>query len=958
MEKSKDYKQTLNLPKTDMPMRANLANREAEILKCWASLDIYKYVKIASKDKPKFILHDGPPYANGRIHMGHVLNKVLKDIVLKYKMMAGYNCPFVPGWDCHGLPVEHQLFKELKITKDQISRVDFRKKAKEYALKYVDIQRAEFERLGVFADWQKPYLTLNNIYEARIVRSFAELVKKDYIYKGRKPVNWCAECETALAEAEVEYEDRVSPSVYVKFRLNKDSIANLISKNNFAKLRKYCDNNFYILVWTTTPWTLVSNVAVALSPKLQYKFIEVGGEVWILANDRTESLLKKLEIVEHKDIVSIEGGEELVGIKCKHPFLNRDSIILTADYVSGEDGTGCVHTAPGHGQDDYQTYLKYKDKFNELEILMPVNDKGKFDETAGEFSGLNIYKANRAIIEKLESNKSLILEEKITHSYPHCWRCKKPIIFRATEQWFMNIDKNNFRTKLLNAINEDVQWIPQFGKVRISAMVGNRPDWCLSRQRYWGVPVPVISCNKCKHVFLDYEIISATADIVEKEGLSVWFEKEATYFLPDSYKCPKCSASEFSKEDDILDVWFDSGVSHQAVLRERDELGYPADLYLEGSDQHRGWFQTSLITAMAIEEKPSYKQVLTHGFIVDGQGKKMSKSSGNAVSPEKIINQMGADILRLWVAFSDYNHDIGISDEILQRVSDAYRKIRNTLRFIIGNLYDYDFSMNKIDYDNMLEIDKWALDCLKRTYDDCIKLYDSYELHKVIQKIYNFCTVDMSSFYLDVLKDRLYTWATDSDARRSAQTVLYHTAVLLNKIIAPILAFTAEEVYGYLPITEKKKTIFVDNFNQEATPNEWINEKIRSDWNEISGIRNVVLKALEQKRMNKEIGNALEAQVTLFTNSQEIFELLKKHEVVLADVFIVSKVRLAMVDKIPDESECSQEYKNLGVMVEKINGVKCPRCWRYVEKFDDREGLSEVCSRCVEAIRTTKLKQD
>ena len=956
MEKSKDYKQTLNLPKTDMPMRANLANREPEILRRWLKLDIYEYIKAANKGKPKFILHDGPPYANGHIHMGHVLNKVLKDIILKYKIMAGYDCPFVPGWDCHGLPVEHQLFKELKITKDQISRLDFRKKAKEYALKYVDIQREEFERLGVFAEWKKPYLTLNSIYEARVIRAFAELVKKNYIYKGRKPVNWCAQCETALAEAEVEYEDRVSPSVYVKFKLNNESVSRLLSIRGLSGLKGYGDRDFYVLVWTTTPWTLISNIAIALSPELQYDFIEVNGEVWLLAKDLVKTLLDNLNLKKCKEIVSISGGAELVGLKCEHPFVERDSIILTADYVSNEDGTGCVHIAPGHGQDDYQTYLKHKGQFDELEILMPVNNKGRFDETAGEFAGLDIYQANKTIIEKLKSNNSLLLKKNITHSYPHCWRCKKPIIFRATEQWFMNIDHDNFRTKLLGAINDQVEWIPQTDKARIFSMVQNRPDWCLSRQRYWGVPVPVMHCGKCKHVLLDYKIISVTAERIEKEGLSVWFDKDAAYFLPDNYKCPKCSSLEFSKEDDILDVWFDSGVSHQAVLRQRDNLEYPADLYLEGSDQHRGWFQTSLITAMAIEEKPCYKQVLTHGFMLDGKGKKMSKSGGNAISPEKLINQMGADILRLWVAFSDYNHDVGISDEILQRVSDAYRKIRNTLRFIIGNLYDYDFSKNKINYDNLLEIDKWALDCLKRAYDDCLNFYDTYELHKAIQRIYNFCTVDMSSFYLDVLKDRLYTWTADSQARRSAQTVLYHIAILLNKIIAPVLAFTAEEIYGYLPLNKKKETIFVDSFSEKATPERWINERIRRNWNEISVIRNVVLKALEQKRINKEIGNALEAQVTLYANSDELFQVLKDHESVLADVFIVSKVKLVKVDKMPDKVEYSQEYKNLGVIVEKFEGVKCPRCWRYVESLNARDELTEVCSRCAEAIQATRIQ--
>jgi isoleucyl-tRNA synthetase len=621
-----------------------------------------------------------------------------------------------------------------------------------------------------------------------------------------------------------------------------------------------------------------------------------------------------------------------------------------ADYVSGEEGTGCVHTAPGHGQDDYLTYLRYKSKFNELEILMPVDDKGKFDETAGEFASLNINEANKAIIDKLDANDSLILKEDIIHSYPHCWRCKKPIIFRATKQWFMNIDHNHFRDKLLKVINEDVKWIPEFGKARISAMVDNRPDWCLSRQRLWGVPVPVISCQKCQEPLLDADLLFSIASKVENEGLEIWFEKEADYFLDENFSCPKCKSRDFVKEDDILDVWFDSGISHQAVLRKRKSLLFPADLYLEGSDQHRGWFQTSLITAMAIEDKPCYKEVLTHGFIVDAQGKKMSKSLGNALSPDDLLKTFGADILRLWVAFSDYNYDINISNEILQRVSDAYRKIRNTLRFIIGNLSDYEHEKNKLDYEELLEVDQWALDALKQTYDECLQFYDEYDFHKVIQKIYHFCTVSMSSFYLDVLKDRLYTWAVDCRERRSAQNVFYIIADVLTRLISPILAFTAEEVYGFLPHAQKKESVFLTALDESLSSDKWINATIRNNWNKISEVRDAVLKALEEKRINKEIGNALEARVKISTTDPDILKLLNQYKDYLADIFIVSVVEIEEADKSQVKEVKEEGELNLMVKVEKFQGSKCPRCWRYVKEFSEVDGYEKVCLRCKEAI--------
>ena len=867
MEKKPNYKDTLNLPQTQLPMRANLPQREPEILKRWQEMDIYKAILTSSGDRPRYVLHDGPPYANGHIHMGHVLNKVLKDIILKYKTMRGYSCPYIPGWDCHGLPVEHQLFKELGMTKDEISRGVFRKKARKYALKHVNIQKKEFERLGIFADWDNPYLTLNNNYEAQIIKSFSELVKKDFIYKGRKPVNWCYHCETALAEAEVEYDERTSPSIFVKFKLAPEDKKQLAEKAGLSGIEAVGSKEIYFIVWTTTPWTLLANIGIALSPALKYSLVMVNNELWILADALLPALSKKLKMEDYQKVKEVNSGSAFAGLRCEHPLFSRQSVILPAEYVSGEEGTGCVHLAPGHGQDDYETWLKHKRDYKDLEFIMPVDGRGVFDGSVGEFSGMNVTAGNEAIIRRLKEVGRLLLKEDIVHSYQHCWRCKKPIIFRATEQWFMKIDHQGLREKAVNEISNKVEWLPPGSKARILSMVENRPDWCLSRQRYWGVPIPVFYCRDCRRPLLDPQAIDYLVEIVRAESLGVWFEKEAEELLPAGTKCPGCSHSNFVKEYDILDVWFDSGVSHQAVLRQREGLSYPADLYLEGSDQHRGWFQTSLLTAMAIEGGTPYKKVLTHGFIVDGEGKKMSKSLGNAMSPDDLIKKLGVDILRLWAASSDYNNDVNLSEEILARVTDAYRKIRNTIRFTLGNIYDFEVDRDKVEYDELFEIDKWALDTAKRLYDECLEFYESFQFHKAAQRIYNFCTVDMSSFYLDVLKDRLYTWGKKSAGRRSAQTVLWSISALLVKLIAPILSFSAEEIWSYLPGETKEESVFLSRIDAGGVEARWRNEEIRGRWRELLNVRELVLKSLELKRGDKVIGNALEAEVILKTKS-------------------------------------------------------------------------------------------
>lgn len=922
-----EYKNTLNLPKTDFPMKADLPNREPGFLKDWEDKKLHEKIRAKYKGKPKFILHDGPPYANGSIHMGHALNKILKDIVIRYKTMRGFDSPYVPGWDCHGLPVEHQLFKELKMTKYDIDQVQFRKKAQDYAMKYVDIQRKEFKRLGIMGLWDKPYITMSKDYEAGIVRSFGKLVEKGYIYKDLKPVNWCTTCETALAEAEVEYEDKKSPSIYVKF----ESI--------------HSDIPGHFLIWTTTPWTLVANAAIAVHPDFDYVLVEVldgefKGEKFILAKDLLPKVMEEIAVKEHKVLKTIK-GRDLEGLDARHPFIDRNVKVVLAPYVTMEDGTGCVHTAPGHGQDDYHTGKRYK-----LPIIMPVDARGKFDKTAAEFSGMKVHDANKPIIERLALLGKLVKQGEIAHSYPHCWRCKKPIIFRATEQYFIRIDHDDLRTKMLDTISSGVKWIPEMGLSRISAMLKTRPDWCLSRQRYWGVPIIAFYCKGCGSVLLDPETIKYVASLVEKEGAEVWFQKKEGELLPKGTKCAKCGSAEFRKETDILDVWFDSGVSHQVVLKDNKDMDYPCELYLEGSDQHRGWFQAALITGMGLDGKAPYKNVLTHGFVVDGEGKKMSKSLGNVITPEQVMKKYGADILRLWVSSSDYSEDIRLSDEILRRLADAYRKIRNTYKYLLSNLYDFDPAVNSVPYDNMLEIDRWILSRLSAVVKAAEAHYEAYAFHKVYRDVYGFCVYEVSSVYLDILKDRMYTFKADSLERRSGQTAMFEILSSLVKILAPILAMTSDEAWSCLKFGGKSESVHLEKWPDDNYT-KWHNEPLDQKWGKLIALREAVLKKLEEKREANQIGSGLEANVVLTGKDQEYKKLLVDNKEILRYLFIVSNVELK--DVPVDGSDVASDIP-VAIYVEKAKGQKCQRCWNYSELVGSNKDHPALCERCVKAI--------
>lgn len=939
-----DYKFTLNLPQTKFPMKADLPKREPLFLKEWDSKNIYRLIREKSKARTKYVLHDGPPYANGDIHIGHALNKTLKDIVVKYKTMQGYDSPYVPGWDCHGLPIEHQLFKELKIAKDQISRLDFRKKAHGYAMKFVTSQKEQFKRLGVFGDWDNPYLTLSHEYEETIISSFGELFKKGYIRRGLKPVNWCFKCETALAEAEVEYEDHDSPSIFVKFKLDdkKDSLKDTA-----------------LVVWTTTPWTLVANVAVAVHPELKYSHIKTEQGNLIIASCLLPKVLLAAGIKKY-DLTRELNGKALEGLVYNHPFGLRKGRVVLAEYVSKEEGSGLVHTAPGHGSEDYQTGLKYN-----LEIIMPVDAIGRFDDSAGEFAGLNVYDANSDIIKRLVGSGALLSESRVTHAYPHCWRCKTPIIFRATKQWFMVIDHNNLRKRLQQAIKEDVQWIPAVGRERILSMVESRPDWCLSRQRYWGVPLPALICNECKEEFFHPEVIEKFARFVAEEGSDCWFGRPVKDFLPAAgLVCPECNKGKsFAKGSDILDVWFDSGVSHQAVLKKRPELGgTPCALYLEGSDQHRGWFQSSIIPSMAIDDKPPFSDVLTHGFVVDGEGRKMSKSLGNVISPQEIIKDYGADILRMWVASSDYNEDIRISKEILTRLSEAYRKIRNTARFILSNLYDYNPDSHKVAYESLRKIDKWILWKLQYLIGNVTNAYGSeadsnFQFHRAYKDIYDFCNVDLSMYYLDMVKGRLYTSAASSPERRCAQTAIYEILHVLARMLAPVLVFTAEEIWQSMPKRNSREPIESVHilefpkkdplYAQEAGAAGEIN--IDKELGPVIDLIPEVAKALEEKRGQGIIGSSFDAQIILLTNERKRYTFLRSLQLDLVEIYKVSQVGIELTEALNPETR-SKIHNDIAIVVKKADGQKCDRCWNYSDSVGASGQHPSICARCLEVI--------
>jgi len=921
---AKDYKDTLNLPQTDFPMKANLAQREPEMLKAWEETGIYE--KMQQKNRvtgKKYILHDGPPYANGHIHMGHALNKILKDIIVKYKTMNGFYAPYVPGWDCHGLPIELQVDKNLGDKKDSVDIIDKRRLCRAYAKEFVDIQREEFKRLAVFGDWARPYLTLTYGYEASIVREFNKFVTNGYAYKGKKPVHWCPSCVTALAEAEVEYADKESPSVFVKFEVDQEN------KEKYLPALK--DKKVFVVIWTTTPWTLPANLAVAFHPDLAYAAVEQNNEVLLVAEGRIGPL---------KERVGLDGtvlqkfvGSSLEGMLVQHPFIDRKSQAVLGDFVSLEEGTGIVHIAPGHGEDDYEVGLKYG-----LDIYAPVDDRGKFTKQAGELEGQFVFKANASIIAILTEKNALIKEEKISHSYPHCWRCKKPVIFRATEQWFISVAHNDLRKKCLEEIDR-VNWVPKWGRERIHGMLTNRPDWCVSRQRSWGVPITVLRCRNCEAFIDDPGVLDGIVKQVEEHGADVWYVKKAEEFLPAGYVCKKCGQSEFQKEMDILDVWFDSGVSHAAVVEADERLSWPADLYLEGSDQHRGWFQSSLLASVGTRGSAPYQTVLTHGFVVDGSGKKMSKSLGNVIAPQEIIKGYGGEILRIWVSAEDYKDDIRISKEILNRLTEAYRKIRNTCRFLLGNTNDFDGG----DYSNRLqEIDRWAMNSLQKLIKRVTRAYENFDFHEVFHSIHNFCVVDMSSVYLDILKDRLYTAKTDSVERRASQWVLTEVLSTLTRLMAPVLSFTADEVWKYIARgQETAESVFLSAFPE--VNEKFVDAELEARWQKLLELRDDVNKALEIKRAEKFIGNPLEARVVL--NLPEPYrQLAECYREFLPTFFLVSGVVLSAENLVSAHE--GSTVAGLQVLVERASGSKCQRCWNWSDKVGTFADEPELCDRC------------
>jgi len=930
-----NYKKTLNLPKSKFSMKANLVQKEPEILKFWDEVDIYKLVSKKTAEAPFFILHDGPPYANGDIHLGHTLNKVLKDIIVKYKTMRGFNSPYVPGWDCHGQPIEHNVEKKLGKKKSEVSQVKLRKLCRDYALKFVKRQTQQFKRLGVRGDFKNPYLTLKHHYEAINVEVFGKLYKNGNIYKGRKPIHWCYHCETALAEAEIEYNDEKSTSIYVKFPL----------KSEFAPLDNY-NLPKYFLIWTTTPWTLPANVAIAVNPKVEYVAIEAMDEIYIVAKDLAERVFSEAEILNFKVIKTFK-GQELEGLECLHPFQSRESIIISADFVELDTGSGCVHIAPGHGQEDYQAGLNYK-----LPIIMPVDGKGFFTQEAGKYVGQHVEEANETIVNDLRKDNLLFHSSTITHSYPHCWRCKNPVIFRATEQWFVSADGKDLRKKALEEIRK-VNWIPSWSEKRITSMVKDRPDWCISRQRAWGVPIPVFYCSDCGKEIVTSESIKSVLNLFEKDGSDAWFTKSAEEILPEGTICQSCKGTQFVKESDILDVWFESGVSHFAVLKNRSDLNWPAQLYLEGSDQHRGWFQSSLLTSVGCTGKAPYESVLTHGFLVDGEGRKMSKSLGNVVDPLEVIKQSGADVLRLWVISSDYTSDIAVSQEILERISEAYRRIRNTMRFLMGNLYDFEPEKDKVNYENMGEVDRWVLGRLHKLIKTVTQAHDEYKFHIIYHSIFNFCVTDLSSFYLDVQKDCLYTFAPDSKERRSCQTALSEILMSLIGMLAPTLVFTAEDAWRSLPDNYKDE-ISVQLTSWPQVNNDLIDEELEEKWDKLLKIRGEVLKAIETMRNEKLIGNSLEAMVAIYSN-HEFYKFLNSYKDILPGIFIVSQVKLFdSVDDISGKAFQSEELPGLLILISKALGAKCERCWNYGESVGEDNEYPTICSRCLKVIKSQR----
>ena len=922
-EEKKDYGKTLNLPKTDFPMRASLPEREPEIQKEIFDNDLYEKILKKNEGHESFVLHDGPPYANGEIHIGHALNKVLKDTIVRYKALKGFYTPYVPGFDTHGMPTEKKAIEKLGLDRSKIPVSEFRNTCKKFTEDYKDKQIEGFKRLGAIGDWKDPYITYQPNMESRQIGVFYDMYKKGYLYKGLKPVYWCTDCETALAEAEIEYQDVDTMSIYVKFPV-------VDSKGLFDV------KDTYFVIWTTTPWTLPGNVAITIGGEFEYAIVKTPNENLIMAEALVDDVMAKVGIEEYEVVKTFEGNI-LEGMLCKHPFLDRNSKVVlgSEDTILVElgTGTGAVHTAPGYGKEDYLCGLK-----NDLDIVVTVDGKGYQTEGAGVFSGLKYDESNDKIIAWLEENKYLLFKQKLNHSYPHCWRCKNPIIFRATEQWFCSVDK--FKDEAVSAA-KSVKWIPSWGEERISTMIKERADWCISRQRTWGVPLPIYYCSECNKEYVTEESIEKLKNIFKEKGSNAWWDLTAKDLMPEGSKCSNCGCTEFVKEKDIMDVWFDSGSTHQSVLVERS-LPYPADLYLEGADQYRGWFQSSLLTSVATNGIAPFKQVLTHGWTVDGEGRKMSKSLGNGISPQEVIKEYGADILRLWVLSSDYQSDVSLSKDILKQITEVYRKIRNTARYILGNTSDFDPDKNMVDYEDLEEIDKYALLKLNDLVKKCTASYDNYDFHEAYQAINAFCVIDMSNFYLDIIKDRLYTAKTDSKERRAAQSAMYIILDSLVKMLAPLTSFTAEEIWKYMNKGSKEavESVMLTDYPVENT--KYQNEELRKKWEKIVDIKEIVSKKLEEARAEKIIGHSLNAKVILFAE-KDMFEFIKDNKDLLQTVFIVSGLEIK-------EEQRSNEIK-LGVKIEQAEGEKCERCWMYSTTVGEDKDNPTICHKCSEALK-------
>lgn len=928
----KDYGATLNLPKTSFQMKANLPNKEPKFIKMWQEQEIY--FKGIDKDKPSFILHDGPPYANGEIHIGHALNKILKDIILKYKRLRGYNAPYIPGWDTHGLPIELKVTEKLGSKAKEMTPAEIRELCAEYAKKWVGIQREGFVRLGVLGDWENPYLTLKPEYEAKQLEVFGELYENGYIFKGLKPIYWSPVTETALAEAEIEYKNVSSPSIYVKMKANQD----LLDKIGMAE-------ETWVVIWTTTPWTLPANVAISLNPDFEYGVYRTEKGNLILGKDLAEQAFSAMEI-ENYELIKEFVGRDIERTTYQHPFLDRTGLVILGTHVTADAGTGCVHTAPGHGQDDYVVGTRYG-----LPVISPINHKGVLTEDAGQFAGLFYAKANKEICAYLEGTGDLLKLKMIEHSYPHDWRSKTPVIFRATEQWFVNVEGSDIRERALKAL-DDVTFIPAWGRNRIGSMLETRPDWCISRQRVWGVPIPVFYNVATGKEIFNRDILNRIIEIVKKEGTIAWVKYSAEELIGEELlEKYNLKGVELRKETNIMDVWFDSGVSHRAVLETRGDLLHrPADLYLEGTDQHRGWFQTSLLTSIGSTHDAPFKNILTHGFVNDGEGKKMSKSVGNTVVPADVIKVYGADILRLWCASVDYREDVKISDNILKQMAEAYRRVRNTARYILGNSNDFNPNTDRVPYEQLMEIDKWALHKLEVLKRKVTENYDKYEFYNLFQDIHYFAGVDMSAFYLDIIKDRLYTEGTNSIERRSAQTVMTEILVTLTKMIAPILSFTAEEIWETLPeVLKDRESVLLTDWYKEN--DEYLNPEIENKWVEIIKVRKEANKSLEKERQGKDriIGNSLDAKVMLHSTDAEIQKFLVENREKLELALIVSEVEV--VENIDETFTKGEEATDLYIKVIHAEGEKCERCWKYSKEIGKDPEHPTLCPRCASVLK-------